>query len=89
MYRGIGDSITYTYPASGSASGNSWGFFKGKIYKPLHVTSPMAVKLKVQKWKNGYWLYLPKAIVQLYDEPEAFEARILDNLLVLNPVTKK
>lgn len=49
----------------------------------------MALTVKVRNFGRGQWIYLPKAVAKMLDEPEEFYVRVEGGTLVLVPVPKK
>jgi len=45
----------------------------------------MTLRVDVKRYGRGYWLYIPKKIYELLDEPEFFEIVVKENKLILIP----
>lgn len=57
------------------------------------ITMPVVLNVRVhvdrKGNKAGCWIYLPKVLYQVFNEPSAFEAEIQNNKLVLTPLKEK
>ena len=57
------------------------------------MTMPVVLNVKVhvdnKGNKAGCWIYLPKILYQLLNEPSAFEAEMQNNKLILTPLKEK